>query len=71
MVERLALGERSPHPRVDLSSAYIVGIGRMGLRRKCSSCHIRRVLYRVFVGSDVAVSSSEARCAPCWGIAAE
>lgn len=37
-------------------------------RAKCVICHQRRVLYRIVVGSDVAVDMTEARCATCWGV---
>lgn len=45
-----------------------VGVVRVTLRARCAACGIRRVLYRLVIGNEIAVDTTEARCSRCWGM---
>lgn len=37
-------------------------------RGRCVNCQVRRVLYRIEVGTHLSADRTEARCARCWGL---
>lgn len=53
---------------LDLRLTLAAGIERDMVRGRCATCRLRRVVYRVVVGSGEP-GRTEARCATCWGIA--
>jgi hypothetical protein len=69
MTDAIRAGDVTVQPGglLEVPHRFAVGFARDdGPRRRCSTCSIRRVLYRIVAATPFGGDITAARCFPCW-----